>query len=180
MRSTPQVLYLIEAGSRRKGMNASKDTRTQQTWDSLIQQRKRIDILVEGQMVADSNEAQNQARAASIINADRSLEAKERKAFKKRTETLVKDHARRNPDSEHVFASEGSESDTPRSDTLAQSRTAHDRKRRSDPRAVRHIRREDQEYTSQTGAESSEEEGVARNERGPKSRSHKTASLWRS
>jgi len=172
------MLYLTEAGSRRKGMNASKDPRTQQMWDGLIQQRKRIDILVEGQMVADYNEAQNQARAASLVNADRILEAKERKAFKKGTETLVKDHARRNPDSEHVFASEGSESDTPPSDALAQSRTAHNKRRRSDPRAARHIRREDQEYTSPTGAESSEEEGVARNERGPKSRSHKAASAW--
>jgi hypothetical protein len=159
-------------------MNMSKDTRAQQTWDGLIQKRKRIDVLVEGQKFADINEAQNQAKAASLVKADRSLEAKERKAFKKGTETLVQDHARRHPDSEHVFASEGFESDTPPSETPAQSRTAHDKKRRSDPRAARHIRREDQEYTSQTGAESSEEEGVARNQRGTKSRSHKTAIAW--
>jgi hypothetical protein len=149
-------------------MNMSKDTRAQQTWDGLIQKRKRIDVLVEGQKFADINEAQNQAKAASLVKADRSLEAKERKAFKKGTETLVQDHARRHPDSEHVFASEGFESDTPH----------HDKKRRSDPRAARHIRREDQEYTSQTGAESSEEEGVARNQRGTKRRSHKTAIAW--
>jgi hypothetical protein len=156
----------------------SQGTRTQQTWDGLIQKRKCIDVLVKGQKIADNNEAQNQAKATSLVNADRSLEAKERQAFKKGTETLVKDHARRHPDSEHVFASEGSESDIPPSDTPAQSRTTHDKKRRSDPRAARHIRREDQEYTSQTGAESSEEEGVARNQRGTKSRSHKTAIAW--
>lgn len=158
-------------------MNVSEDTRMQQTWDGLIQKRKRIDVLAKGQTIADNNEAQNQAKAASLVNADRSLEAKERKAFKKGTETLVRDHARRNPDSEHVFASEGSESDTPPSDTLAQSPTAHDKQRRSDPRAARHIRREDQEYTSQTGAESSEEEGVARNEGGTKSRSTRQQAL---
>lgn len=160
-------------------MNMPKDTRAQQTWVGLIQKRKRIDVLAKGQRVADNNEAQNQAKAASLVNADRSLEAKERKAFKKGTETLVKDHARRHPDSEHVFASEGSESDAPSSDTPAQSRTPPNGKRRSNPSVARHVQREDQEYTSQTGAESSGEEGVARNERGTKSRSHKTASARR-
>lgn len=143
-------------------MSVSKESRAQQTWDGLIQKRKRVDILLEGQEVATKNETKNEARAALLIDGDPTLERKERKVFQAQTQTLAGRHAKDHPDSDNAFASQGSESEAPPMDTTGQPRVHRNERRRSRSKVARHPQRGDQEDASQADGESPEDEGATR------------------
>ena len=166
------MLWLIGAGGRRDSKDESKSSRTQQTWDGLIQKRKRVDILLEGQEIANKNEGSNKARAASLINGEPSLERKEIQAFKAKTRKLAEDHARNHPASDYAFASEGSESDE--SHTLPQARTRREEKNGSRPQAARHTPREDREAVSEAdGTTSGDDEAISKQRKGVRGKSPK-------
>jgi hypothetical protein len=126
----------------------------------MIKRRRDIDDLVMDEKVAERNEINNKAEAASLVGVDKFLRKDRTIAFQEYTERLEREYTRDHPDSEQALTLKASESEVPPKDTSSRTQYRRDGRRRSPPGIARHPTRGDRGGgESQGDVESSEEEG---------------------